>query len=285
MQLGKQCAKDYLGHVSPQAWITYLETLNGINELVKSIGGGPKSAPGRPTLIKITNVLIVCCASVDLFKYVPSKDMYGEYNPNSTANTVRSYLFWYGDGDASAPHGQIDTYVKANETSLQQRAEEIATWVLNIPEAEVNSNSFYHNVQTLFKEGWADTKHIGYVIGAYPAWWKATQKAKADQAKAAQPAAAVPKASEYVGSIGQKLSFAGTIVNTQNISGMYGNVQLVRIKDTNGNTVVWFNNGQPVEVENGKAYNFTGTVKKQDEYNGKKQTTITRGKVSAGPAA
>jgi len=47
--------------------------------------------------------------------------------------------------------------------------------------------------------------------------------------------------------------------------------------DLSGNHLTWFASGSDMEV--GNTYKLLGTIKKHDEYNGVKQTILTRCKV------
>lgn len=53
--------------------------------------------------------------------------------------------------------------------------------------------------------------------------------------------------------------------------------QLVKV-DKNGNVLVWKTGYQ--DMEEGKFYTVTGTIKEHNEYSGEKQTVLTRCKYS-----
>jgi hypothetical protein len=47
------------------------------------------------------------------------------------------------------------------------------------------------------------------------------------------------------------------------------------MKDNHGRSFTWFNNGK-TDMQLGKEYIIKGTIKKHSEYNGLKQTELTR---------
>ena len=49
------------------------------------------------------------------------------------------------------------------------------------------------------------------------------------------------------------------------------------MEDENGNTITWKSSNGSLEVDN--SYNLLGTIKDHIEYNGKKQTELTRCKI------
>lgn len=64
-------------------------------------------------------------------------------------------------------------------------------------------------------------------------------------------------------------------------SNMYGMTFLYKFTDTNGNVFVWYASN-PVEYEN-RVETIVGTVKEHSEFNGVKQTVLTRCKVTYKP--
>jgi hypothetical protein len=164
-------------------------------------------------------------------------------------------------------------YLNQNQSQIAQQVDDIKKWVLAIPQQQVDSNPYYNNLQVLVREGFSSPKNVGYVVSMYPAWKKATQQQQ-------QKAAAPTKTNDYLGVVGEKIELVATVKSDTDIDGQFGKIQLLRFEDATGNSLVWFNNGKVVDVEVGKQYNIKGTVKKQDEYKGRKQTSITRVKIT-----
>lgn len=83
----------------------------------------------------------------------------------------------------------------------------------------------------------------------------------------------------YIGEIGEKVSFVGTVKFLKSFDGIYGTSFIVKFADGNGNAVVWFASNPPDCIEEGAKVNVTGTVKNHNERDGEKQTVVTRCKV------
>ena len=99
-----------------------------------------------------------------------------------------------------------------------------------------------------------------------------------------QQAKHAPKtASEYVGKIGDNIESALTlkdIFTYETHFTYYGETNYIyKFSDENGNTLVW-KTASFQEVEIGNTYTIKGKVKEHSEYNGDKQTTLTRCKIS-----
>ena len=84
-----------------------------------------------------------------------------------------------------------------------------------------------------------------------------------------------PVKNEHVGTPGQKITVDVEVVRTRLIDGYYGRVQIVTMNDAEGRTYVWFNNSRN-HMDEGSKYRVTGGVKEHSEFNGTKQTVLTR---------
>jgi hypothetical protein len=83
--------------------------------------------------------------------------------------------------------------------------------------------------------------------------------------------------SEWVGKVGERIkNIKVKVVFTKDIDGMYGLSTLYLMKDADGNDYKTFYSGSSWSYEKGDEIMITGTVKKHDEYNGKKSTMLNR---------
>ncbi len=125
------------------------------------------------------------------------------------------------------------------------------------------------NCAVLARGGYCKGNHIGLLAYIPVAYDREMERARARE---------IEKASEYVGNVGEritrKLSKAEYVTS---FSGMYGDTHLYRFTDDDGNVLVWFASNM-TDVCGAKS--VTGTVKKQEERSGVKQTILTRCKVA-----
>ena len=87
--------------------------------------------------------------------------------------------------------------------------------------------------------------------------------------------------SEYVGEVKERMrDLRVTLTGARAVSGAYGTSILFTF-EYNKNVLVWFTSSPPSEEEAtvGNEYLLTGTVKEHKEYNGVKQTRLTRCKL------
>lgn len=88
--------------------------------------------------------------------------------------------------------------------------------------------------------------------------------------------------SNYVGTVGEKVNMELTVTNVSGFAGAYGWTNVYKMVDSNNNQVTKFGtintkflvSGNTIEV--GSVLKFKAEIKKHEEFNGKKQTTIGR---------
>lgn len=83
------------------------------------------------------------------------------------------------------------------------------------------------------------------------------------------------KESEYLGNVGDRITFTATARLISSYEGEYGWSGLYKFVDDDGNIIMWSTNK---ELDNSK-YTITATIKNLQEYRGEKQTVVTRGKI------
>ena len=85
-------------------------------------------------------------------------------------------------------------------------------------------------------------------------------------------------ASEYVGEIKDRLTLTVTLVRKGGYEGCYGHSNIYTFQDENESVFTWFSSVY-IDKEIGDTFSIVGTVKDHKEYNGVKQTVLTRCKV------
>ena len=129
------------------------------------------------------------------------------------------------------------------------------------------------NCIPLALSGFAAVKHFGrlaYMPLAYERYKE--RKAREDQREAERAAAAAT--SDFVGTVGQRITIpAATAKLVTSWDGYWGTTFLYKFTDEAGNVYVW-KSSKCVEIKDGMT--VKGSVKEHSEYNGVKQTVITR---------
>lgn len=121
----------------------------------------------------------------------------------------------------------------------------------------------------------------GFVAYAYVAYLRIIEKESFKKAK--KEAEAV---SEYVGNVGDKITVTAKCTYAGGYSNEFGYTNIWKFTDSNNNIYIWKTQNDidgmwddATGYNNGKVYTLTGKVKEHSEYNGVKQTVLTRCKV------
>ena len=84
--------------------------------------------------------------------------------------------------------------------------------------------------------------------------------------------------SEWVGTVGDKITATVTFVRKGWCDNRFGGSNIYTFRDANGNQIVWFTSVL-MDKEVGDTFNIKATVKAHNEYKGKKNTVISRAKI------
>jgi hypothetical protein len=190
----------------------------------------------------------------------------GEASLLTTGNEVRGFLF-------APPLQPTDAEIEARRqiyaeaAALQEQAQELVKWALE--HFAGDNGSYAHNVRSLLATDVITARYVGYVVSIIAAHARATE----DQAARS----VVVKSNEYVGSVGDKLLVEVTVLKRNSFETDYGTTFLFILADAAGNSLVWFASNNVLEV--GETVTLKGTVKAQNDRDGRKQTVLTRCKV------
>lgn len=134
--------------------------------------------------------------------------------------------------------------------------------------AGMNSQTDYgYNIQTLAKNIVVSSKSFGY-LGSAVALFLRTTAEKQEK-----------KESVHISAVGNKVSVKVTLINKKVFDGQWGAKTFLVMEDESGNNILWKATGW-FTTEIGDKFTVTGKVKSLNEYNGIKQTELTRCKIS-----
>jgi hypothetical protein len=278
-QVGRDCLKDFLGHASPLYYARLAELLF---ELEGSEREG--DASHGEALISTEHFLAVCLRVMRRDEGYRTRGTHGD---KSTASAAADYLFGTGKYHRAFVL-EVDAFKKDDESSV------VGASIEHAKSIEVK-NDFENNLRVIaHKEFLATADHglAAYVLQYHLAFQKKENERRLEREEAARALAA--KTNEHVGSVGERLEFSEmTHVGSRSFDGDWGVTYYHSFEDAQGRLVV--NKGTtglrsllsslgveldadgsvPVKVS------FKATVTKQDEYKGRKQTTVNRLKITA----
>lgn len=258
IQVGSSCVDDFVGnHNDPHLVLGLLDGLSS----VRWDGEEPFYDPEDPTSpneraygADFRRVLEVACAVIRRDgRYVSVSDYEGTTMP--TKDTVSYHLF--------SDKTNLTTFI---ETSDRQQAEEVLAWLLSDDE---DGSIYRHNLRTLAKSGVVEDpiKHLGFAVSAPAAFQRAMrQNAARDEA-----------VSLHIGETGDKWSGREIVLRKKiSFDTQWGSSWNVLMQDVaTGATLKW-TTSSPLKMSTGERYFINATVKGHGEYQGMKQTELTR---------
>lgn len=188
-----------------------------------------------------------------------------------SGSQVREYLF------PTPRVRQTEEYQAAEALATAPETVELAQRVLEFARNMEGDGDYPSNMRAMAQQEHLTYKHIGLMASAVSGWHREQEKLAEQAAERAAPAL-----NEWIGAPKDKLAgIPVTVVGLKYIPGDYGGQSLITMRDDQGRTLKWFASNPPELDEGSKMMIDKATVKALDEYQGTKQTVITRAKITA----
>jgi hypothetical protein len=275
-QVGKSCLQDYTSGLSAEMAASFASYFNTIAELNdhESLGGFTRH------YIDVLDVLLMANEVVKKAGFV-SKSKAEELYTMPTSEIVKELMF---NPDSQLAHEKIQKYgINLKTIDNDKNKAEVNTMV-EWAKSQSADNQYLNNLKVSVSNQYCEWRDIGILVSLPSAYFKAMEK-EADRIAREAEKANQPK-SNYVGKVGDKISLqAVTITHIAHYETQYGITHIFKIIDSNGAVYVWRTNKSHVENSKGEYpaiesfTNIKGTIKEHKEYNGEKQTELTRCKV------
>lgn len=150
-------------------------------------------------------------------------------------------------------------------TDHKDRVDAVLQFMLNM-----SGSDYATNVNSVAKNGYVSSRAFAFAVSAVQCYLADVRK----------KAVGGNVNSVHLGEVGAKIKdIDATVVHIKYIDGAYDVTSIVNMVDSNGNVLVWFAAGYK-EFEIGRSYKLSGTIKRLDEFNGTKQTILTRCKLN-----
>jgi hypothetical protein len=168
----------------------------------------------------------------------------------------------------TAPEGFVRISVEDEDFETAKRA---ADFGRNIDTA----SDYGHNVAQIVENDFVTYKSLGLAVSIVGSMLRSEARdveRKIEQAKTAD--------SKHFGTVGKREVFTLTLTKIHTIDGRFGQTEIHRFMDENGNVATWFSsNGSSMDV--GGTYSVKATVKKHDKYQGVPQTILSRAAIES----
>lgn len=263
-QVGKSCLKDFTNGMDAADAARIMSYFATIEDEAHCDGGFSGAS-----YYEVEEVLLYAAETIAKFGYMKRN----EEGIRTTASRVRDYMMAdrgneYLRKECAAERERVnfEPHTAENETSV---AEALA-W---IAEQEESSN-YIHNLKTVCQLEYVKCSDFGLLVSLFAAYNRSTKamKEKAQRESMKQGEAD----SEYIGEVGQRVKVeVKAFICAASWESVYGTQFLYKMMDAAGNTFTW-KTSKYIEGASG----IVGTVKAHTEYNGMKQTELTRCKVA-----
>lgn len=257
VQVGKSCVKEYVG-IDLGHYASYLSFFQDMEDYLESCKQD-KSIRYRH-YYEVDEVLLQTLEEVQRHGYISKQQSY-ELDTDSTASRVfkalTKFVEW-GEHEPRYKMYEVTEYSRVKLAELKKfYAEELE---------ENDLTDYIQNIQTLLKTTSVDPDNLGLLVSAIGCKLRIENQRKSKQER---------KESKFVGSVGDRISFRAVpkcVFSSENEYGYY----YIYNMNVDGDEIVWKTSKYlNTECE----YEFTATVKSQEEYRGVKQTEVTRARV------
>lgn len=264
-QVGKSCLMDFTAGMSAERVARHISLYD---ELIQ--GEEPYEGSRRVIYIDINTALLYIWETVNKFGYVkadggrPTKERALEYY--LVENEKNSFLF---ETRRSLEREMENVSFRANTEENRKKVNDIITWILDQEE----NNDWIHNLKTLYQGKYVTFSNFGILASLFPCYNRAMEKkARIEREKESC------KDSQHIGNIKDRITIDMQdfkIVTSWETD--WGVTVIYKILDINGNVYTW----KTSKAIDENAKKIIGTVKAHNEYNGIKQTELTRCKIVA----
>jgi hypothetical protein len=262
--VGRQCLKDFLGHLSPEALANYARfILDLMGAATEENWGGDYQA----WYINLDELLTTTAAVMRL---------YGWLGRTRAREQMRA-------GDATADLALYSMSAKKDEDRVpitdedRDLANETITWLREVLAEKDHLNDYEWNLVASTADDELDWKNVGVAASAIYAYQRANNLLE-ERKREEETGERWGENSQHQGEVKKRYDLLLTVRRMIPIETEYGTLKITVMDDENGNVYVWRTTAE--KMEEGRTYNVRGTVKEHGEYNGIPQTVLTRCKVT-----
>lgn len=278
-QIGRNCLADFLGGQDPKQILWYF-SLRDLVSRAMSEASEEGMRSGRSELgASPLRILDAAAAIIRTFGYVKASEANEEGGREPTSHKVRWAIFNRRIPSQISPkhREELETILDLADHPSKEDQELVKNaikWFEDLPQEQKDHSEFYHNIQVLLNSESVSPRDVGFLGALLPVYYRAHNEAK-ERAN---------KSNEWLGEVGQKLPPTKVkCTSVQPIQTDYGVTKLTRMEDDKGNSLVWFNSGHNFGLDKDEEATIEGTVKKHDDYKGRKQTVLIRVKPASEP--
>lgn len=277
--VGRSCLKDFMGfgRYNPEniARLFAHDFMDLFTEIDEDAFGGGGSGPKTFDLVRI---LEMTGAAISAFGWASGGMVKSGEAKESTASHVIDWLFHNpakaGDGEkARIQKMQTELTLGGLRGTRREEALGVFEWLATAEE----TGDYIHTLRVLAMTGYVKVKELGFACSMLSAW--RTAMGREEEVNRREVAMVEVRAqSVHQGTIGERSVFTLKVIDLKELTSDFGVTDLWILEDEAGNRFKWFSSGS-VRMEVDETVSLKATVKGHGEYNGVKETVITRGKL------
>ena len=283
MQVGSGCVKDLTDGLDGEYIASFLSWFQSVSDCEHFDTSGSFTH-----YFKLQTILAYAIECVKLFGYHKADSQY------STKSRVIDYYNYFERGmrfgmdfvERDLAGREFEALSDANKAE----AYEMASWAKNLDNDVVDRNDYLYSLKVICSSEYCVYSDIGRLASLVVTYRREMDK-KAEEERRKELQKKTADASTFVGQIKDKLHFiAKSLELVTSTSSQFGYSYLYKMIDAANNVYVWWSSNyidldalrlKELEFHRPIQYDITGTVKDHQEYNGVKQTLLTRCKVAA----
>lgn len=256
VRIGRNCLADFLAG-DPSSFISMSHFQDAVLAVESEFDGDFGSGGGGGWSATTLHYLACAVSSIEKVGFFKRG-----YEGQCTADRA-AFLAGRNPGGKSEPEWKAGQPTAAHV----ERAEAVIAWL----KSNTDRSDYIHNLKVATSFIVAQPKLLGILASAPQAYNRALGQIAERAARAAAPDAG------HVGSEGERLDFEVTITRVNSYESRYGLKRVVAMKAATGHELITFTTGDGCTGNDvGKVFKLRGTVKKHSEYEGRKQTELSR---------
>lgn len=275
-QVGRSCLKEFTNGLSAEDVAMFCQWYSEMEK------GYAYSGPSSNSYISVTRFLEYAFECYKHWGYQKSaSSFYGDYVPVGYRSTRDRVLDYYYINRAMSKQREI-LKAEMDEVGFNPDSEYATTsteaaleWIRN----EDPDSEYIRNLKVVCSDDYTDFRSLGILVSLTTAYNRHIGQLKAyEEKKRAQDAE--KEVSDYISEVGQriKVNVKDGLKCVSSWGSIYGMTYLYKFTDENNNVCIWYSS-KGLDDED-LVDTVTGTVKDHSEYNGVKQTVLTRCKVT-----
>ena len=269
-QLGKECLKLFCNGLDIDAVAIYESFVKDCEDF--SFISDETLMASRHNFVSVDNALRLAMAWYSENGYLATSDIDGYPNELSNRNAVQRKLM--SDDGASDRLNITNTTRQTIDSEWRSIVKEVSdeeldnmkSAVKNLPD---NESAYYNNLKVIVENEYVPMNKLGLLVSIPKAVAMYERRVAEEQEKENKA-----KSSDYIGNVGDKITVAyksGSEIAS--FDTQYGVMRIYEFVADNGDVLVWKTNGCKDFATSGT---LVGTIKAHEEYNGVKQTVLTR---------